>query len=806
MKRMMSYILDIYFTSSLMRRMPKAVMSLLLVGAVLVPALQYRETGSAPVGWERSFPLSPFNVMARDIGANACGSILAVSYEGRGAGVYVSISVNSGASFMPAVRVAEVRSQTPLHPQVAVAPSGAITVAWQAYMDDEATTRIFYSSSSDIGATWSGPKKLALGKDAEMLPRVYYDDRNALHLFYHGSVSDVITLYHAVSRNGEDFETTGSLMRITSSMRGAFFPSIHLTGPSFFVVWQGKEEDFSDEIFFMRSSDYGKSWSGKKQITDSPGNNAAPSIAVHGDTVYVAYQNNDDKNWAIKLLRGARGGGSWDTVPLPVSATAANCYSPAVGISGDDVIVVWYDTREGGTRIFSRKYSVRENSFAAEIEISEARYESKNPVAVSTGGRMIVFWEERSIIMAKQTDVYVAPPIVSSETNPEGVWSRLPYVTMNWKPQADESGIAGYAVIVNELPDFNPTVMNRKPNQTSERLTDLKDGITYFHIRAVDGAGNFSRTVHYKLQVAVNPLPAPAIVSQTHPQGKEGSSNSPVFTWDVEYPERVKGFVYSLSKGSIKMPETFTTQKTAQFPDLPEGEYFFSLAAVDKANQFSRIATYDFTVGKVDRVKDPDYYKRLAEEEKQLQKKRFIGTEGEKKASPVAVPFVFVSFPFDRRQPFEGDSFNAVIQVRNIPAGSIEGYAVYIGRQKRSLPFAVNHKEHVLRVKGLATGDYHIGVRCRYRVTEGGVTRSVWTMPYETTISILVPQERSPVVFYARHVLKKFPQRLGVMSLALLGIGLVITTMGFGSRLSFYLRLAGYRLAVMYRLVSRKEE
>ena len=106
-------------------------------------------------------------------------------------------------------------------------------------------------------------------------------------------------------------------------------------------------------------------------------------------------------------------------------------------------MILWYDTRDRGATIYSRRYSSREKNFLPETEVSEARYESRNPTVVTLGKRLIVFWEERNVIMAKQTDVYAEPPTVFSETNPEGKWSRLPYIVMQWKSPPDESGIVG---------------------------------------------------------------------------------------------------------------------------------------------------------------------------------------------------------------------------------------------------------------------------------------------------------------------------------------------------------------------------
>jgi hypothetical protein len=809
MRVFMPYIINLYFRFAFIRQILWAIFTLVVFSISAALILQNSRVSTAPIGWDKSFQVSSFNVVARDVSVASRGDVIAAAYEGQAGGaqgIYISLSFNGGVTFMPPVRVARVASKTTMNPYPAISPGGDLTVMWHSYVEEESTERIFYAMSKDLGASWTLPKRLELGKEMEMLPRIYYDDRNTLHLFYHGSVRENINLFHAVSDDGEKFDTTGSLIRLTSSMRGAFFPSIHIAGKYFFMVWQGKEEDFSDELYFMKSSDYGRSWSMKKQITFSAGNNAAPFAILHENILYVVYQNNDEKNWSIKMLRGIDRGGAWEESPLTISSTLANCYSPAVGVSGNDLVILWYDTRVRGAHIYSRRYSTRDKGLLPETEVSEARYESRNPTVVSLGKRLIVFWEERNVIMAKQTDVYVEPPTVFSETNPEGKWSRLPYIVLQWKSAPDESGIAGYAALRNEIPDFNPTVVNLKPNVTTEKITEnITDGVSYYHIRAVDGAGNFSRTVHYKLQLAVNPLPGPVIVSPTNPQGKPSQFRAPAFNWSIEEPERVKGFLYSMSKDSIRMPDQFTTDMKMEFNNLEEGTYFFSVAAIDKTNQISRVSTYDFIIGAPDRVVDPEYYKKIAEEEKKFQKENRFKMEYKREGLAEAqVPAAWIRFPFNVRRAFDKGSFKAHIVANHIRPESILGYSVYIGDKKPELPDSVNHKGAVIDVKDLHNGSYFIGVKCKYRVVERGIVKEYWTKPYVAKISILMPEERSPVLYYAQRIMEKFPRRFGFITLTFVGLGLVMTTLGFGTRISFYFQLMLFRLGLLVRPLFKK--
>src|SRR5208337_2823099 len=110
------------------------------------------------------------------------------------------------------------------------------------------------------------------------------------------------------------------------------------------------------------------------------------------------------------------------------------------------------------------------------------------------------------------------PPVVTSRTHPEGQWSKNTDAIVEWTKPVDDSGIVGYATLVDKNPDTNPSIQNLRYSASRSYVNNLDDGITYFHIRAIDGAGNMSRTVHYKLQVSSNPLAMPVIVSPTHPE------------------------------------------------------------------------------------------------------------------------------------------------------------------------------------------------------------------------------------------------------------------------------------------------
>ena len=163
MRRSLSSILNLYFRYAFMRQIIWSIFVIAVFSIVAALVFQNTSVSTNPVGWERSFQVSSFNVVAKNVNVAFLGDVIVASYEGQAGGrqsVYASISFDGGVTFMPTVKVADAASKIPLNPHAAVSPSGIITVAWQAYIDSEATNRIFCATSKDYGATWSPPAKM----------------------------------------------------------------------------------------------------------------------------------------------------------------------------------------------------------------------------------------------------------------------------------------------------------------------------------------------------------------------------------------------------------------------------------------------------------------------------------------------------------------------------------------------------------------------------------------------------------------------------------------------------------------------
>jgi hypothetical protein len=241
----------------------------------------------------------------------------------------------SGAStwsFSPNVRVHPVESGQHLWPDVAVGSDGEIGVAW---MDDHSAGgyHIFYSASSDAGATWSTPEKVdsraggAYSKfvDMEFTPSgipvlVWEDDRT-------GSIQ-----LHFSKRNpdsgGTPWTTNVRINTAGGSPSGSDFmnPSLAvLDDDRYFVAWTDWREGVFYQVYGRSTTDGGVSWGTETKVSDGLGFQPVagdpclivdPSSTPGSETLYCV--TNDWRGNVpggrypnVYFYRSTNGGGTW---------------------------------------------------------------------------------------------------------------------------------------------------------------------------------------------------------------------------------------------------------------------------------------------------------------------------------------------------------------------------------------------------------------------------------------------------------------------------------------------------------------
>ncbi len=801
MRNIKYYISYLYSRLLTFRKFIWPIFAFGVISIILIFAFRSSKVSTYPVGWEKSFPITPFKMSVKNVRITSKGNFIVAVYEGKekkASGISVSISFDGGRKFFKPIKIADTKSKTDTNPQLAISGDGHIAVVWQSLSGDDPNSRILYTISRDMGASWSEPNRIYLPSDMILLPQVLYDEKGTLHIFYNAFKDRALNLFHVSSNNEKSFDEPQPLINI-SGLRGAFFPAIHTSGNYIFIVWQGKGEQrgiLSDDLYFIKSDDHGESWSSSKRLTFSKAQDSSPYITSYKDVLYLVYQNNESNNWSIKLLKGYEKGDKWDSEPITVSTTNADCFSPlSVSSDNKEMIIIWYDIRAKKPSIFSRKYSISDRKFAKEQRLSRSKSSARKPVAISMGKKVIVLWEEANRIKAKYSDIYVSPPVVYSKTHPKNKWSKLSQARIKWKASRDESKITGYATMLKKardyrMPDIIPTVQNINGNINELIIPDLEDGISYFYIRAIDGAGNYSRTARYKIHVSSNPPPMPVVISSTHPEGEGVKSGSPRLQWSVDkrVRSRLKGYIYSISKGIMKSPNIFTTRTDINFHDLDTGRHFFNIRSVDRTNTLSRIASYEIIVGSAEEL-DPSLYGQIA-----------MGVDDQTRIKKRKMPTVEINIPFDTTFAFNQSSFEISITPKNIKKRNINGYSVFIDRISQEPSNRINYTDNVIKANNLKNGVYFIGVKCMYYKVVKGRKLALWTEPVIKRFTISIPDERSPVMAYMDSIIMRLNKSRVAVSISLMTMIFSIVTIGFGTKLTFYAKLFQLRISHIFKI------
>lgn len=613
---------SLYYEGVSLRRWFSVTLAVIAASAAIFAALAGRKPVSAPIGWEKAFVVSPARLTVRNFHAANRGNLAVAAFEadeGIERGIYATLSVSGGRFFFAPVRIASYTvpqsEYAPMNPKVAIASDGGIFVTWQGFSQTDLAYRIFYSESRDMGGTWSAPAIFAFNTPIDFIPEAFYDADNMLHVIYHSFEGNQFNLYHAYRKADGSFSASSRMTSLGAEFRGAFFPSVEVSGERIDMVWQGKSlrgGTLADDLYVISSTNNGSSWSSFTRITGmtGKGSSARPALKNVSGRLYLAYQNNDSGNWKIMLTDSVDGRSF--SAPRAVFETNTNSFAPSLAWDGTDLVIFFYDNREGAYAVNAVEFSPATGTFGPPRRISDPGAAALNPWGISRGGPVLCLWQSGGRITGKFSDTSVEPPLVTSVTHPDNRWVRSERAVIQWTAPADESGIEGYAFIVNRERYFNPTVVNAPANIRSYTAAFLEDGVSYFHIRAVDRAGNYSRTVSYPLLVARTPLSIPVVQSSTHPEGNAVENVSPEFTWTIAEAERVKGYFYSLAPDRPESPRLFTEQSAVGFSNLARGRYFFSVKGLDRADVPGRVAVYEIIVGSAGAI-DPTVYRRTEE-------------------------------------------------------------------------------------------------------------------------------------------------------------------------------------------------
>jgi serine phosphatase RsbU (regulator of sigma subunit) len=482
-----------------------------------------------------------------------------------------------------AKRGIEIKTGFSPHFDVALA-NGTLYLAWNSLEG-----AILLSSSADGGATWSKESVLVKDKNFCFAPRLFFES-GSIFLFYH-TESEGSRIDFFYIQSGDSGSTWSSPFQIAKEFAGSFFPVLSSRGKDLYVVWQSRPfsqiENPVFNVYLAVSRDAGKSWAAPVPLTrGSLGENTRPFVSFGTNRLSLVWESDRGDASGI-YYREYDLSGKPISEETKIQGVISNARDPKKVLSGEELAVCYIDGRDGAERLY---YARRVNG----------KFEEKGPLGrpeldilhynlLATRGQLYFFLQERGTILFQGPDKSVPPLKVLTEGD-RHIGKRG--VLIRWEELKDSSGLEGYAYGFDMREETEPEIVNLTAFTTSVRLTPEGEGKYYFHLRARDKAGNYSRTVTLPFTVDLTPPPAPVVAIVKHDAQGFYRDNSPVFQWSVEAPD-LAGYNYSLSrqKAVIKDSAVKTPRGKASFRSIQGGTWYFNVAAVDKAGNVSETAS-----------------------------------------------------------------------------------------------------------------------------------------------------------------------------------------------------------------------
>jgi hypothetical protein len=264
--------------------------------------------------------------------------------------VWFTRSVNGGGTFSEPLALCD-DADICNWPQIAVEPGGGVDVVWAQALCVDCQYDVFFSRSSDGGASFSPSQNLSDSAESLItLPGLVVDGDGNIHVVW--SKGDYTSgLANVFLSRSSDHGMTFATRDLSGDQGFSYVPQIVVDASgNINVFWLN---DTVRGIFFSRSVDGGAGFSIPKNVSTAPGSLSAtdPYVAVDSDGILsVTWQ--DGATGGILFSRSIDGGSTFSR-PADISGHSSATYFPQItaDVRGN-INVVYFDEASGRQDFF----------------------------------------------------------------------------------------------------------------------------------------------------------------------------------------------------------------------------------------------------------------------------------------------------------------------------------------------------------------------------------------------------------------------------------------------------------------------
>lgn len=156
----------------------------------------------------------------------------------------------------------------------------------------------------------------------------------------------------------------------------------------------------------------------------------------------------------------------------------------------------------------------------------------------------------------------------------------------------------GYAFSFDQSPSTVPAPISRGNTALSHTISNLSDGVWYFHLRLKDEDGLWSDTTHRSVRIDRTPPAPPVVSSTTNPDTARWYTSEPEASWRSSDISGIDGYSYVLDQNptTVPPPTASTVSTSASFGALTPGRWYLHVRARNGSGLWSATSHRPFLV------------------------------------------------------------------------------------------------------------------------------------------------------------------------------------------------------------------
>ena len=278
-------------------------------------------------------------------------------------------------------------------PAIAVDSSGNIHIVWQD--DTPGNSEIYYKKSTNGGSTWMTSQRLTWNSGASGGPAIAVDASGNLHVVWEDDGAGNEEIYYMKSSDGGT-TWSGKSQRLSWTSGLSRSPVIAAdSSDNIHAVWADTTPG-KWEIYYTKSTDGGSTWMTSQRITWNTGLSWFPDIAVDpSGHIHVVWEYGNAENIDIFYKKSTNGGATWLPGQGLTWNSGASQYPALTADSSGKIHVAWQDDTPGRWEINYRKSTDGGSTWMTGKRITWNTGASLGPaVSVDSSGNPHLVWED----------------------------------------------------------------------------------------------------------------------------------------------------------------------------------------------------------------------------------------------------------------------------------------------------------------------------------------------------------------------------------------------------------------------------